>query len=123
MIRLQDRATTHRFFSCPPWPLKLFTIYVWGDALVIVPLWIAIVIVLIINLKFGLMAICILYAVRGLGEMIYWIHQQFGAHAYRPNDFGFKHFDNHAVYILYQLLATAQITMALGALAYLVLNH
>jgi hypothetical protein len=95
---------------------------VWGDALVIVPLWIAIVVVLAMNLQFGLIAICILYAVRGLGEMIYWIHQQFGAHAYRPHDFGFKHLDNHAVYILYQLLATAQMTMALGALAYLVLN-
>ena len=123
MTRLQDRATTHRFFSCPPWPLKLFTIYVWGDALVIVPLWIVIVVVLAMNLKFGLIAVCILYVVRGLGEMIYWIHQQFGSRAYRPHDFGFKHLDNHAVYILYQLLATTQITVALGALAYLVLNH
>jgi len=96
---------------------------VWGDALVIVPLWIVIVVVLAMNLKFGLIAVCILYVVRGLGEMIYWIHQQFGSRAYRPHDFGFKHLDNHAVYILYQLLATTQITVALGALAYLVLNH
>ncbi len=105
--------TNHRFFSSPPWPLKVLGIYIWGDALIIIPLWGIILAFALIDHHLGIRAIISLYGARALGEMVYWIHQQFGPRTYRPCDFGLTHLDTHAIYILYQLANMAQLIIAL----------
>lgn len=119
---MRHHLTNHRFFSSPPWPLKVVGIYIWGDALVVVPLWALFLTLLSQDATLGTLAITIYYAVRGLGEMIYWIHQQFGSRTYRPYDFGFSRLDTHAIYIIYQLLGLAQVVIALTAGAYILLH-
>lgn len=57
-------------------------------------------------------------AVRNFGEMIYWFGQQFYERKYRPYDFGLKHLDNHAVYIIMQTLAVAGTVLGLGIVLY-----
>jgi predicted lysophospholipase L1 biosynthesis ABC-type transport system permease subunit len=109
---MRYHLTNRWFFSTPPWPLKLLSIYIWGDALIIVPIWVGLLITFSINQLIGTIAIGFFLIVRALGEMMYWFHQQFGARTYRPHDFGLTRLDNHAIYIIYQLLATAQAILA-----------
>ena len=99
------------FFSELPFFVKMFTFYIKGDLIVLFPLLLIIILLGILSLKFMLLMVGTYIVVRNLGEMIYWIFHQFSSRNYRPNDFGFKRLDNHAIYILMQTLAIAGVML------------
>lgn len=90
------------FYSKPNFLLRQLHVYVKGDALEILPIWIFIIITGFISWKFMLLEIGVFLTLRGLGEMIYWLLQQFGDKKYRPATKQIK-LGNDAIYILYQL--------------------
>ena len=112
-------VTTHRFFSDPPWWLKLFSIYVWGDAIWIAPFWLLSLGLTLWRWQLGVGLILIFYFLRLLGEMVYWLLQQFSDRSYHPYDWGFTKLDNHAIYILYQTFSLVGASLfALGIIVF-----
>lgn len=111
-------AHSRWFFSDPGVPLRLLLIFIKGDMLVLLPLCAALIFLTVWSLPFGLFMIGAYVAARFSGEMIYWIHQQFGDRSYRPWDVGLHDLDNHAIYIVYQLIALVGV-LAGVALMYL----
>jgi len=61
-------------------------------------------------------------AIRQLGEMIYWLLQQFGDKKYRPYDFGLQKLDNNAIYILYQTFALVGVVAGIAIVALFLRN-
>lgn len=106
--------TSKWFFSHPRFPSQLALIYVRGDAIVLVPFMALLLIVGIFSLKWMALLFSLFLTFRSLGEMIYWIHQQFGTKTYRPNDFGFVKLDNNAIYVIYQLISLALLVTGTG---------
>jgi hypothetical protein len=90
------------FFSNTNSLYKLLLVYIKGDALIVLPIWIVILITSFIDWRFMLIEIGALLSLRGIGEMIYWLLQQFSDRQYRPDN-KFKELSNNAIYILYQL--------------------
>lgn len=114
-MRTVDR---HWFFRELPTPVKILTlIFIKGDLIILLPLLLAIAVLYIFSVKFGLIMSGMYIAVRSLGEMIYWFSQQFADRKYRPYDLGFTNLDNKAVYILYQTIAIAGVMVGVGILA------
>ncbi|KXK10586.1 MAG: hypothetical protein UZ22_OP11002000690 [Microgenomates bacterium OLB23] len=105
---ISRRSITNSWFYSEPHPiLRLLTIYVNGDMLVIIPLLLCIGLLGFISVEFMAMVYAIFFAMRHFGEMIYWFSHQFWEKKYRPDDFGFVNLSNDAVYILYQLMSLA----------------
>ncbi len=98
----KKELTDSWFFSEPGRVARLLHIYVKGDAVTILPIWAFILLTGLLSWKFMLLEIGLLLFLRGFGEMIYWLLQQFEKHSYRPKT---KHnkLGNNAIYILYQL--------------------
>ena len=115
MQKIQNIDNKRFFTDCPSY-FKTIGIYVWGDALIFVPFHIIIFIFSLISLPFGLLLWAVFFSIRSLGEITYWFLQQFSDRSYRPYDFGFKHLDNHAVYIFYQTIMTVHATVSITAL-------
>lgn len=109
------------FFSNPHPLLRLLTIYVKGDVLIIIPGFIAIGFLGFFSIKFMFLVYGIFYSLRGLGEMIYWFSHQFWVKQYRPDDFGFTKLSNDAVYILYQLISTWIAAFSIGFVLWVLL--
>ena len=109
------------FYSNPHPLLRLLTIYVNGDMLIIIPGLVAIGVLGFFSIKFMLLMYGVFYALRGLGEMMYWFSQQFWLKEYRPDDFGFKKLNNDAIYILYQLMATLTTAVGIGFVCWVLL--
>ncbi len=107
------------FFTEAPLPLRILLIYIRGDAIVLIPFLLLTLIITMISTKWGLVLISVYIAMRGLGEMIYWLLQQFGDRKYRPYDFGFRQLDNNAIYILYQLLSLVVLVLGTTVTLYL----
>lgn len=84
--------------------MKYLLIYVKGDSLVLIPFFILVLLFGFFSIDFMLILIGLFVAIRCLGEMVFWMLQQFGARTYRPHDFGLTQLDNHAVYIVYQMI-------------------
>lgn len=101
----KEKLSRHIFFRNLPWYFKIFTVFIYGDLIVLMPFVVLIALSYVISLKVGLILTGLYLAVRYFGEMIYWPLQQFSDRTYRPYDFGFTKLDNHAVYILYQTFA------------------
>lgn len=97
------RISSTWFYSNPHPLFRLLTIYIKGDMLVILPIIIVIGLLGFISVRFMMLMLGTFYAIRGIGEMVYWLFQQFSATDYRPYDFGLRKIDNNAVYIVYQL--------------------
>ncbi len=116
MYRFFNKTDNKKFFTDCPSYFKMIGIYVWGDSFIFIPFHIIIFIFSLISLPFGLLIWSIFFSIRSLGEVLYWFLQQFGDRTYRPHDFGFKHIDNHAVYIFYQTIMTVHATVAITAL-------
>jgi len=105
MIKKYFEAITNQwFFSNPNSFLRYILVYIKGDAIVLVPFVIIVFLFGFVSIDFMLVLVGLFIAFRGIGEMMYWILQQFSARTYRPNDFGFTQLDNNAIYVLYQLL-------------------
>lgn len=107
------------FFTELPPVFKLFSFFVRGDTLVLLPLLLIILFLGFISLKFMFVMIGVYIAVRNFGEMIYWFAHQFHERKYRPYDFGFKNLDNHAVYIIYQTMSIFGAVSGLGLILYI----
>lgn len=116
------KVTNSWFYSTPPFPLRILTIFVWGDAIVIIPFLLLVCLAYFAgfqNREFFLVLMGVCLAVRSCGEMLYWMHQQFGEKKYRPHDFGFKNLGNNAIYILYQLAVSVQAAIWMSFVIYL----
>ncbi len=105
---LTSQANTH-FYADMPWYAKLLHIYVKGDSVVLVPFLALIVLVgFFWSWSYMFLVLAIFHTIRSLGEMMFWLMQQFGAHTYRPYDFGLTKLNTNAIYILYQVYACVQ---------------
>lgn len=115
------KVTSTWFYSRPHPLLRVVTVYVKGDMIVILPTLLLIALVGIFSIRFMLLLFGIFYSLRGAGEMVYWFSHQFWEKKYRPDDFGFKNLNNDAIYILYQLLSTSTTLVGLGFVAWVVI--
>lgn len=104
------------FYSEPGLIGRICLVYVKGDGILLYPLVISIIIILFIDERMGLFMGATYWTLRALGEMIYWLLQQFGSKTYRPEDFGFSDLSNDAIYILYQTSSLVNMVMGIGAL-------
>ena len=105
---------TQWFFSEVAWPFKAMLIFIRGDAVVILPFFAVLPIIGVFSLRWMMLILSLFVVFRFLGEMVYWIHQQFGDRKYRPYDFGLKRLDNNALYVIYQLLSLIWLVMGAG---------
>lgn len=101
---------------------KILQIYVRGDAIVLLPFIVLIFIIGLFSLKWMVLLFCLFLMFRSLGEMIYWLLQQFGDKKYRPYDYGFKKLDNNAIYIIYQLTALVTLVLSSGLVIFILQN-
>jgi len=112
-------VTPFWFFTNAKIYLRVFQIYVLGDALVIIPFILLLVFIGLFSLKWMMVLFCIFLACRALGEMIYWLLQQFGEKKYRPYDYGFNKLDNNAIYVLYQLTSLVTLVLSTGLVIFI----
>jgi hypothetical protein len=110
------------FFTEVTFPLRFLQIYVRGDAIVLIPFTVLLLIIGLFSIKWMFLLFGIFLIFRFFGEMIYWFLQQFGDRKYRPNDFGFKKLDNNAIYILYQLSSLVLLVMSTGLVIFILLS-
>lgn len=96
--------------------MRPLLIFIKGDMLILLPLLIANATAGIWDRQLMIILFLCVGLIRALGEMFYWLLQQFGPRKYRPYDFGLKNLDNNAIYILYQLFAFAQAVIFGGLL-------
>lgn len=87
--------------------LNFLGIFVWGDALVVSPFWIASSLVSYVKGDWYLFCLIfsLFWAVRGLGETFYWIAQQFSdINRNPPNNLPFYSiFKNDSIWFAYQV--------------------
>ena len=113
---MRNRVTNTWFFSDTKPLLKLFLLFVKGDMILLIPLILLIALSYLLSIKLGVILTGSYLFIRFLGEMFYWLLQQFGDRMYRPYDFGFTKLDNHAIYILYQTFALFGSVCGIGIL-------
>ncbi len=113
------KNVTNASFYCelPAW-CKACSFFIRGDLIVLLPFLLAILLIGFVSIRFMFIVLGVYIAVRELGEMIYWLLQQFGDRRYRPYDWGFKNLDNNAVYILYQTAALAGTVVGIGVVLF-----
>lgn len=121
IVKMMQNISDSWFYSSPHLLLRLLTIYVKGDMLIIIPGFIIVGLLGFFSLKFMFLIYGIFFSLRGFGEMIYWFLHQFSVKQYRPNDFGFKKLSNDAIYILYQLFSTFITVLSIGFVLWILL--
>lgn len=90
--------------------------FVWGDVVVFGFFWFLVsIIALIVNdwLLF-LMTVCIFWFLRGIGEMVYWLNQQFSSDNRNPPERFWLHkiFRNDSVWFVMQIISMCVAVMA-----------
>lgn len=117
--RLRSVSTTW-FFSAVPWYVRCTTlIFIKGDAIFIAPIIVGLLLLLVFTpLQFAVMMIGFYLLFRYLGEMIYWLLQQFSPRTYCPPRLGFEKLDNHALYIVYQTFALLGMMVGVGLVCF-----
>jgi len=87
--------------------LSILGIFVWGDALVLLPFWFTILIFWIIfrNVYFIYLLISLFWVIRSFGEIIYWLNQQFSNLKRNPPEKLLLHnlIQNDAIWFIYQV--------------------
>ncbi|HSA83652.1 MAG TPA: hypothetical protein VLF20_02085 [Patescibacteria group bacterium] len=82
-------------------------IFVWGDTLIIAPFWILVSALAFFfnNWSLFLLSFSVFWVIRSLGEVIYWIQEQFATHHRNPPHtlYLYKLFQNDAVWFIYQI--------------------
>ena len=114
----------HNFFGLCPVLLPLGA-FVWVDGVIFSVFWIFILGICLILKSFllFLLVYSVFWAVRSLGEVIYWIHEQFTTnHRNPPHTLGiaYKLFPNESVWIAMQIFW--QIMLVLSILCTIVLG-
>lgn len=121
MLKKAKQLTNTDFYcELPAW-CKACSFFIRGDLIVLLPFLILILLIGFFSIRFMLIVLGVYIAVRELGEMIYWLLQQFGDKKYRPYDWGFKNLDNNAIYILYQTFALAGTVVGIATSLFAVL--
>ena len=110
-MRITD-ITPSWFFTEATLPLRFLLIFIRGDAMILVPFIVFLVLVGFFSVKWSALLFALYFTFRFLGEMVYWLLQQFGNKKYRPYDFGMKKLDNNAIYIIYQLYSLIGATIS-----------
>lgn len=106
------------FYSEPGRLARTLGIYVKGDLISLLPVIIGILLSSIVSLKFMILMYGFYILFRGLGEMIYWLLQQFGPQTYRPES-RFKNIGNNSVYIIYQTAALRDCMIGIAIVTYI----
>lgn len=109
------------FKDLPGYFKNLLLVFVKGDLLILIPLFLAIISLGFFSIRLMLLVLGSYISVRYFAEIFYWLLQQFGTRVYRPYDFGFKDLKNEAVYILYQTIATAWTIFGIAIVFYALL--
>ena len=121
IMKLLQSINNSWFYSKPHFLLRLLTVYVKGDMILIIPILIAIGCIGLFSLRFMCLMYAVFYTLRGFGEMIYWFSHQFWDKKFRPDDFGFINLDNNAIYIKYQLMSMATVLIGVAVIFYILL--
>lgn len=116
----KQELTDNWFFSEPGRLARFSHIYVKGDMIVLLPIWAFILVTGFFSWRFMLLEIGLFLFLRGFGEMVYWLLQQFGKQSYRPET-KHKKLGNNAVYILYQLSGLRNAFIGLVIIFYVLL--
>ncbi len=89
-------------------PLLFFGMFVWGDAVILGLFWslTAFVCLLLQDWLLFLLITSVFWMVRSLGEILYWIIQQFSQIKRNPPNtlIGFRWFKNDSIWFIYQLV-------------------
>jgi hypothetical protein len=105
------RAITHitkykNVYGLTKW-LFFIGAFVWGDVFVLAPFWIiaAIAAFVLNNWNLFLLIVTIFWTIRSLGEITYWLNEQFaGKNRNPPSTLNFhKVFNGDAIWFIYQL--------------------
>lgn len=115
----------HNFFGLCQWLLP-FGAFVWIDGVILCAFWIVFlgIALFLSSWRFILFVYSVFWVVRSLGEIVYWIHEQFATnHRNPPHTLGFayKLFPNQSVWIAMQLFW--QIVLVVSILSVIVLLH
>ncbi|MBP6989377.1 hypothetical protein KBB48_01215 [Candidatus Shapirobacteria bacterium] len=90
-----------------PFVLFWLGIFVWGDALVLGSFWVLVSLICFLLRDWILfwLIISVFWVVRSLGEILYWINQQFSPIIRNPpkNLLGFRFFKNDSIWFIYQI--------------------
>lgn len=82
--------------------------FVWGDVFVVAPFWIIVssVSLLLNNWNLFLLFVSLFWVIRSLGEMVYWLNEQFaGKTRNPPHTLNFyKIFQNDSIWFIYQVI-------------------
>lgn len=85
----------------------LLGIFVWGDALIIGPFWLisSVIILFLQDWYLFLVILSLFWVVRSLGEVIYWISEQFTERHHNPPATlkGYKFINSDAIWFEYQI--------------------
>lgn len=97
--------------------------FVWGDAVILGLFWLVVsVLVLVLNdwLLF-LLIIAVFWAIRSLGEIIYWLNQQFSTINRNPpeNLKNYHFFKNDSIWFVYQVFWQCVLVFSIVATIYL----
>jgi len=99
-------------------------IFVWGDAVILGFFWCLVSLVSLIakDWLLFLLIISVFWVVRSLGEISYWINQQFSPIIRNPpkNLFGFSWFKNDSIWFVYQVVWQCLLVVSIITTIYLV---
>lgn len=88
-------------------PLLFIGSFVWGDAVVFSLFWVLVsaLCLWVNNWYLFLLFQAVFWAVRGTGETIYWLNQQFSTLERNPpqNLLGYRFFKNDSIWFVYQI--------------------
>lgn len=103
--------------------LFLLGVFVWGDAVIIGAFWIlTMTICLLLNdWNLFLLVISLFWIVRSVGEIAYWIGQQFSPIMRNPpkNLMGYRWFKNDSIWFVYQVFWQCVLVISITASIYL----
>ena len=88
--------------------LLVFGIFVWGDAVVLGLFWffVSLATFLLKDWVLFFLFVSVFWIIRSLGEMIYWLNQQFSPLNRNPPERlkGYSFFGNESIWFIYQLV-------------------
>jgi len=103
--------------------LLLMGIFVWGDAVVLGLFWLLVAGICLIlkDVILFLLIMAVFWGVRSLGEVIYWINQQFSTIIRNPPErlFGYKFLKNDSIWFIYQLYWQCVLVVSIVATIYM----
>jgi hypothetical protein len=104
-------------------PLFFLGIFVWADAVILGLFWslISLTCLLLNDWILFLLIISLFWVIRSLGEIIYWLNQQFSPIIRNPpkNLMGYKFFHNDSIWFVYQVFWQCAMIVSIVSSIYL----